>query len=93
MREKALFGPGGNIESFYAAGNKSTKEAPAFLASIGLDAYEFEAGNGLTAGEATLAAIGEQAALHGISMSYHTPYFISLSGIEIEKRLKSIGYI
>ncbi|MBQ7377647.1 MAG: TIM barrel protein [Clostridia bacterium] len=93
MREKALFGPGGNSESFYAAGKKSTKEAPAFLASIGLDAYEFEAGNGLTAGEATLAEIGEQAALYGISMSYHTPYFISLSGIESEKRLKSIVYI
>ncbi len=93
MREKALFGPGGNSQSFYAAGKKSTKEAPAWLASVGLDAYEFEAGNGLAAGEVTLAEIGQQAALHGISMSYHTPYFISLSGIEIEKRLKSIGYI
>ena len=29
----------------------------------------------------------------GVKMSFHTPYFISLSGIEEEKRLKSIKYI
>ena len=93
MRKTAVFGPGGNSESFYAAGNKATTQAPAFLNAIGLGAYEFEAGNGLTAGEKTLRAIGEQARLYGIEMSLHTPYFISLSGTDPEKRLKSIGYI
>ena len=37
--------------------------------------------------------IGEEAKKHGILMSLHTPYFISLSGVEEEKRLKSIDYI
>ncbi len=93
MRTKAIFGPGGNSESFYAAGHKSTVEAPAYLAALGLGAYEFEAGNGLNAGERTLRAIGEEAKKHGIELSLHTPYFISLSGTDPEKRLKSIGYI
>ena len=93
MRKTAVFGPGGNSESFYDVGYKATTQAPEFLAKIGLGAYEFEAGNGLRATAATLKAIGAEAKKHGIEMSLHTPYFISLSGIEEEKRLKSITYI
>ncbi len=89
----AKFGPGGNSESFYAEGHKSTLEAPSWVAARGLDAYEYEAGNGISAGEDTLRKIGEEARKHGVLMSLHTPYFISLSGIEEEKRLKSISYI
>ncbi|MDY3846024.1 MAG: TIM barrel protein [Eubacteriales bacterium] len=93
MQKSALFGPGGNSESFYAQGGKSTKDAPAWLSSVGLDAYEFEAGNGIRAGESVLSAIGDAARACGIKMSFHTPYFISLSGTDEEKRLKSIEYI
>ena len=91
--DHATFGPGGNSESFYAEGKKATVQAPEWVKSRGLDAYEFEAGNGLTAGEATLRKIGDEAKKHGILMSLHTPYFISLSGVVEEKRLKSIDYI
>ncbi len=90
---KAYFGPGGNSEAFKNAGGKSTLDAPAFLKRIGLDAYEYEAGNGIAASPAMLAAIGKAANENNIKMSFHTPYFISLSGIEEEKRLKSIKYI
>ena len=91
--EKALFGPGGNGDLFYAQGGKGTVDAPRWLSGYGLDAYEFEAGNGVSAGEATLRKIGDEAEKYGIAMSLHTPYFISLSGVDHEKRLKSIGYI
>ena len=87
------FGTGGNSESFYEQGNKATVQAPAWIKKIGLDAYEVEAGNGLNAGDATLKKIGDAARENGILMSFHTPYFISLSGIDPEKRLKSIDYI
>ena len=90
---KPTFGPGGNGDLFYAQGNKSTLQAPGWLEKYGLDAFEYEAGNGISAGEATLRAIGEKAREHHILMSLHTPYFISLSGVEEEKRLKSLGYI
>ena len=89
----AKFGPGGNSEAFALAGFSSTLDAPAWLSKIGLDAYEYEAGNGLSAGPSTLAAIGRRAKENGIKISYHTPYFISLSGVVEEKRLKSIDYI
>ena len=93
MNTMPLFGPGGNSESFYATGHKSTLEAPAWIAALGLDAYEYEAGNGLSAGDASLAAVGAAAQEKGIAMSFHAPYFISLASKEEEKRKKSIGYI
>ena len=89
----AFFGPGGNSETFKLAGKKSTVEAPEWLATIGLDAYEYEAGNGLSASPKVLEAIGLEAARNNIKMSFHTPYFISLSGVVEEKRLNSINYI
>ncbi len=92
-RDRAIFGPGGNSERFYLTKHKSTAEAPSWVREIGLDAYEYEAGQGLHASADALRTVGERAAECGISMSFHTPYFISLSGIETEKRLKSIDYI
>ena len=89
----AKFGPGGNSNAFKNAGYSSTVDAPAWLSGIGLDSYEYEAGNGLTASASTLLEIGRRAFENNIKMSYHTPYFISLSGVVEEKRLKSIGYI
>ena len=89
----AYFGPGGNSDSFRLFGGSSSLEAPAFVRSLGLDAYEYEAGNGLSASASMLNAIGEQAKIHNVKMSFHTPYFISLSGVVEEKRLNSIKYI
>ena len=87
------FGPGGNSEIFYASGFKSTVDAPAFLKDYGLDAYEYEAGNGLRTSDATLSAIGKSAKENGIAMSLHTPYFISLSNPEPEKMQAACNYI
>ena len=91
--ERALFGPGGNSRAFYEAGMKSTVDAPGWVSSIGLDAYEYEAGSGLTASAGTLTLIGQKAKEAGIRMSLHAPYFISLSGVEEVKRLGSLRYI
>ena len=88
-----LFGPGGNSLSFAAAGKKHTYQAPAWLKEFGLDAYEYQAGNGVTGSQATFEKIGEEARKHGIAMSLHAPYYISLSGTVPETRLKSVDYI
>ncbi|MBR2461008.1 MAG: TIM barrel protein [Clostridia bacterium] len=87
------FGPGGNSESFYAAGKKSTWEAPKWVKDFGLDAYEYQGGQGIRGSEDSFRRIGEEARAAGISLSVHAPYFISLSGTEEEKRLGSIRYI
>jgi len=91
-RVRPLFGPGGNSEAFHLT-RKTTVQAPAWLAEIGLDAYEYEAGRGFTASETVLKQIGIEARMAGIYTSVHAPYFISLSGVNPETRLKSISYI
>jgi deoxyribonuclease-4 len=87
------FGPGGNSESFYEEGYKSTLKAPLWLKNRGLDAYEYQCGNGVNVGEESAKAIGIEANKHGIVMSVHAPYFISLASLEEEKRDKSIKYV
>lgn len=95
MQEKMhpYFGPGGNCEAFYAAGRKATKDAPAWVRAQGLDAYEYEAGRGVNVSEAVLREIGRAAREAEVRMSLHAPYFISLSGVATETRLKSVSYI
>ncbi len=89
----ALFGPGGNSESFYAMGYKSTVFAPKYVKEFGLDAYEYEAGNGVSASAETFEKIGISAKEYGIKMSIHAPYYISLSSVDEEKRKNSSKYI
>ncbi len=88
-----LFGPSGNSKAFYDAGLKHTYQAPRWVSEMGLDAYEYSAGNGVTGSLETFAKIGAEAKKYNIAMSFHTPYFISLSGADPEKRLKSLSYI
>ncbi len=89
----ALFGPAGNCDSFYAAGNKSTLQAPAFLHAMGLSAYEYQCGRGVRVTEETARAMGAAAEKYGVQISLHAPYFISLASAEPEKRDNSIRYI
>ncbi len=89
----ALFGPGGNSNSFYAEGFKHSHQAPAWVKSKGLDAYEYQGGNGIRGSRAAFEAIGQAAKDAGVLLSVHAPYYISLSGVDPEKRLKSLDYI
>lgn len=89
----AKFGPGGNGDWFYRDGMKSSLQVPGWIRKVGLDAYEYEATRGVVAGEDALRAFGAKAREHGIAISLHTPYYISLSGTDPEKRLKSLEYI
>ena len=90
---RPLFGPGGNSDSFRLWGGRSTLDAPRFVREMGLDAYEYEAGRGVMGNDGMFAAIGREARANSIKMTFHAPYFISLSGVETEKRLKSLRYI
>lgn len=93
MEKRPLFGPAGNSRSFYEAKLKSTWQAPAWLEQLGLDAYEYSAGNGIKGSAETFARIGEEAKKHRIALSLHAPYYISLSSVDPEKRLKSVETI
>ncbi len=93
MRREALFGPAGNCEAFHAAGNKATIQVFGWLATQGLTAYEYQCGRGVRVSEDAAAAIRRKAQEHGITVSLHAPYFISLASADEEKRDNSIRYI
>ncbi len=87
------FGPAGNSDSFYAGGGKKTVQNIDVIADLGLDAYEYQCGNGVRTGQSAALEIAKRAAERNITMSVHSPYFISLSSVEEEKRDGSIKYI
>lgn len=91
--EQAWFGPAGNSDSFTVQGYKKTIEAPAFVSSFGLNAYEYQCGHGVRISRQSAAEFGEEARRQGIRLSLHAPYYISLSSTEAEKRDNSIQYI
>ena len=89
----ALFGPAGNSESFYASGNKESLKMPQWLKTQGLDAYEYQCGNGVRIGHDLAVKLGNEAKLNNIKLSVHSPYYISLSTDDEEKRINSVDYI
>lgn len=89
----AKFGPAGNAESFKEMGYKSSLDVPEYLTRMGLNAFEYQCGRGVNIGEDKARQLGRLAAEAGITLSLHAPYYISMSSVEEEKRLKSIDYI
>ena len=87
------FGPAGNSQSFADAGFKATVDAPAFIQKMGLNAYEYQCGHGVSVGDETARKIGDAARAHGVTMSLHAPYYINLSSDEEERIEKNIGYV
>ena len=89
----ALFGPAGTPDDFKTKGYKSSVDIPDFVVSVGLDAFEYQCGQGVRIGEQLAKELGNKAKEKNISISLHAPYFISLSSVEEEKRNNSIKYI
>lgn len=87
------FGPAGNDEEFYNSGFKNSEQMPEFLASRGLSAYEYQCSRGVRVSDEKAAKLKEMAEKYNISLSVHSPYYISLSTQEEEKKISTIKYI
>ena len=87
------FGTAGNPDNFYENGGKASADMPAWLKTQGLSAYEYQCGKGVKISAETAEKLGKNARDNGIYLSVHSPYFISLSSVEEEKRLNSVNYI
>jgi len=87
------FGPAGIPQKFYDLGNKHSVQMGKYLHDMGLNAFEYQCGNGVTIGLPKAAEVGKKCAENGITVSLHAPYYISLSSIDEEKRLNSLKYI
>lgn len=86
---KAIFGPAGNSLSFRE--NQNKKNLLEYLNGFGLKAYEYQCGMGVRISKEKAKKLG--CLLKGIQISVHSPYYISISSVEKEKRDKSIDYI
>ena len=74
-------------------GFKSNLDAPEYVSKMGLDIYEYQCGRGVRVSEENAKIYKANAEKFNIKTSLHAPYFISLSSVEEEKRLKSVDYI
>lgn len=86
----ATFGPGGNSVDFPY---KSSLDAPGWLASLGLDLYEYECGRGVNISEESARELGSRARQAGIGLTLHAPYFVSLANPDPESLKKTVGYV
>jgi len=91
-RDTALFGSGGNPESFYSDGFKETVDVFGWLKSKNVDSYEYQAGKGLYASTETLKKINEKASENNILLSLHAPYFISIASNDDDVIERSISH-
>ncbi len=87
------FGPAGNSDSFYEQGHKNTYEAFEWLYNMGLNAFEYSFGRGVRLGQAAAEKIAEQAALYGVKLSVHAPYYINLATEEPQKQEGNSRYL
>lgn len=91
--ENIKFGPSGNSQLFYDLGYKTSLQAPAWLKSLGLNAYEYSFGRGYMMGSETALKLGEEAEKNNISISIHAPYYINFANESQEMLEKSYKYI
>ena len=92
MNDIPKFGTAGLSDSYAAKGFDPQKIA-AYTASFGLTAFEYQCGRGVRLAHDKAQALGKAAAAQGITLSVHAPYYISMSGLDDEKRLHSVDYL
>ena len=92
MNDTPRFGTAGLSDSYAAKGFDPQKIA-AYTASFGLTAFEYQCGRGVRLAHDKAQALGRAAAAQGITLSVHAPYYISMSGLDDEKRLHSVDYL
>ena len=87
------FGTAGISDSFDAMGFKNSLDIPAYIERFQLHAFEYQCGRGVRLGLDKAAEMAGRAEKPDILFSVHAPYFISMSSMVEETRLKSIDYI
>ena len=84
---EARFGPAGNAVAF-SERYQSSLDAPAWIAGLGLDCYEYQCGKGVRIGQDTAEKLGERARQAEIALSLHAPYFINLANPDPDRKRK-----
>lgn len=93
MKNHVSFGTAGRPASFEEMGYRKSEQIPDYLSRFGLDAFEYQCGHGLRVNLPSCEALALRSREAGIRISLHTPYYISLSAVEPEKRDNSVRYL
>ena len=72
---------------------RTTLDAVAIVADLGLTALEVNYVRGARASEGTTRGVGARAEELGIALSAHAPYYVSLNSPKEEVRASSVGHI
>lgn len=86
-------GPSGMSEIFYEEGGKNTLDAPKWLATKNLNAFEYSFGRIFNLSHETSKKIGEEAEKNGIKISVHAPYYINFANPDELTVEKNINYL
>lgn len=90
--KRAIFGPAGNSDSFMKK-YKSFKDIAKYVSEMGLDAFEYQFGRGVRMSEKNASIIKNECKKYNVTISAHSPYYISLASDDEEKRNNSLMYI
>ncbi len=74
-------------------GYKKNTDVPIYLKQFGLNAFEYQCGHGVRIKPETAETFGVPMQEAGIQVSMHAPYYISMSSLTEETRLKSVDYM
>lgn len=86
-------GPSGNSDSFYASGRKHTYQEAEYLKELGLNAFEYSFGRGVSMSDETAEKIKAEFEKRDIAISVHAPYYTNFANPDSAMIEKSIGYI
>lgn len=86
------FGTAGQNDAYRTA-HKDSLEIPQYIASFGLDAFEYQCGRGVRLSPGLAGALAAGGRQHGITYSLHAPYYISMSSMDEQKRINSLRYL
>ncbi|MCH5162979.1 MAG: TIM barrel protein [Clostridiales bacterium] len=86
-------GPSGNSDAFYASGRKHTYQEAEFLHSLGLNAFEYSFGRGVSMSDDTASKIKSEFSKYDIAISAHAPYYTNFANPDPEMIKKSISYV
>ena len=87
------FGPSGNSTAFQLAGNKTSEQSALWVKNLGLSAFEYSFGRGVSISDEKALSIGKAFSDAGVEISVHAPYYVNLSNPDEEMIKKSFGYL
>lgn len=90
--DRPRFGPAGLSESYPKKSYKGALGSVEYTLSFGLDAFEYQSGHGVSIKPEAAHSLAADAEKGGLLFSMHAPYYISMSGLDDEKRLGSLRY-